>query len=199
MKLLQGKRCVLIVAHPDDEVLWAGGLVLLNKENDWTVISLCRKSDPDRAPKFFKSLDKLGAVGKIGDLNDEAGQSDLDPVLIEKTVMDLLPDNQYDLIITHNAEGEYTRHKRHEEVSHAVTRLIKEGKLKTKQYWQFAYEDGKGEYLPRAMPGCDIKIKLKEAAWKEKYNIITNIYGFAESSFEARTTPKTEASMRIKV
>jgi len=57
------KNCALIVAHPDDETLWAGGTVLINPEVNWEIISLCRKSDEDRNPKFFKSLMLLEISG----------------------------------------------------------------------------------------------------------------------------------------
>jgi LmbE family N-acetylglucosaminyl deacetylase len=34
----QGGRYAVIVAHPDDEVLWAGGLMLMHPDSNWTVI-----------------------------------------------------------------------------------------------------------------------------------------------------------------
>ena len=33
-------KCVVIVAHPDDETLWAGGTILMNPDNDWTKTTL---------------------------------------------------------------------------------------------------------------------------------------------------------------
>jgi hypothetical protein len=33
--------------------------------------------------------------------------------------------------------------------------------------------------------------------WQKKYDIITRIYGFAEDSFEAKTTPRLEAFWRF--
>ena len=71
---MTGKRAVVIVAHPDDETLWAGGTILLNRKYRWTVVTLCRRSDPDRAPKFFRVLARLGAEGKMGDLDDGPAQ-----------------------------------------------------------------------------------------------------------------------------
>src|SRR4030042_2372337 len=70
-------RCAVIVAHPDDETLWAGGFILTNPEVKWTVVTICRKSDTDRAPKFFKALEELGAAGYMGDLDDGPEQSAL--------------------------------------------------------------------------------------------------------------------------
>ena len=42
------ENAVVIVAHPDDETLWAGGTILMHPETHWTILTLCRTSDPDR-------------------------------------------------------------------------------------------------------------------------------------------------------
>jgi hypothetical protein len=35
-------KAAIIVAHPDDETIWSGGLILKKPEWQWTVLSLCR-------------------------------------------------------------------------------------------------------------------------------------------------------------
>ena len=64
------KCVVLIVAHPDDETLWAGGTIL--SQPLWTFFILClsRSSDPERAEKFYKVLKVLKSDGTMGDLDD---------------------------------------------------------------------------------------------------------------------------------
>jgi len=57
------QRAAVVVAHPDDETLWCGGYVVAHSEFDWRIVTLCRASDPDRAPKFRRVLERLGAVG----------------------------------------------------------------------------------------------------------------------------------------
>ncbi len=195
----KNSRCAVIVAHPDDETLWVGGLILMHPEVSWTVVTICRKSDPDRAPKFFKVVRKLNADGFMADLDDGPEQNPLDNAEIQNTIMQMLPSERYDLIITHGQAGEYTRHLRHEETSAAVLALCESHRLRTGRLWMFAYEDGGREYLPRAIEKADLKIELHNEIWQEKYNIITNIYGFDEYSFEARTTPGIEAFWRVKL
>jgi len=189
----QASDCAVIVAHPDDETLWTGGTILMHPETNWTVITICRRSDPDRAPKFLKALKKLGAIGARGDLEDRPEQNPLDSREVQDTIMELLPSDRFDLTITHGLWGEYTRHLRHEETSRAVLALWWAGKLSAKQIWMFAYEDGGGKYLPRPIKDADIHIKLQKEIWQKKYDIITKIYGFSPDSLEARTTPKEGA------
>ena len=187
------RNCVVIAAHPDDETLWAGGTILMHPESEWTVITLCRKSDPDRAPRFYKTLERLHATGAMGDIDDGPEQIPLDTRKVQSAILELLPSDSFDVIFTHGLCGEYTRHRRHEETAEAVRALWKSKELCAKELWMFAYEDGDGQYLPRAVDDGDVKIKLPDEIWHKKYNIITNVYGFSQDSFEAKTTPKEEA------
>ncbi len=186
-------KCAVIVAHPDDETLWAGGLILMNPQARWTVITICRRSDPDRAPKFLEALEALSASGAMGDLDDGPEQIPLSEQDIQDTIMELLPLNKFDLILTHSTSGEYTRHLRHEETAKAVLNLWNSDRLQAEQVWSFAYEDGGEKYLPRPEQNADLKINLPDDIWQKKYDIITKIYGFGKDSFEARTTPRQEA------
>jgi LmbE family N-acetylglucosaminyl deacetylase len=186
-------KSAIIAAHPDDETLWAGGAILLNPDVSWIIITLCRKSDSDRAPKFFKAIEKYKAVGAMGDLDDGPEQKPLNKETVQGTILDLLPNRKFDLIITHSTSGEYTRHLRHEETAKAVFALWDSDKLQAEQVWSFAYEDGGKKYLPRPDINADLHIKLPYNIWELKYKIITEIYGFDKESFEAKTTPKEEA------
>ncbi len=181
------------MAHPDDEVLWMGGTILMHPAMEWSVYSLCRQSDPDRAPRFHRTLGVLQATGGMGDLNDGPEQHPLPDAIIRDAVLSLLPDRHFDLIYTHSPTGEYTRHMRHEEVSRAVLNLWKESLIQADRIWLFAYEDGDRTYLPRAIPDAPQQIALPEDIWRQKYEIITSVYGFGPESFEAQTTPRQEA------
>lgn len=187
------KSVVLIVAHPDDETLWAGGTLLANPAWECFVLCLCRGSDLDRAPKFHAALSELGATGVIGDLDDGLDQDPLDSAVLARYILELLPPKHYDLAITHSPVGEYTRHRRHEEVSQAAIKLWSEDLLSTKSLWCFAYEDGNRAYLPTPIETATSHQELPTTIWKKKYEIMTRTYGFGEDSWEARATPKAEA------
>jgi LmbE family N-acetylglucosaminyl deacetylase len=194
----ENSKCAVIVAHPDDETLWAGGLMLMHPDVEWTVVTICRRSDPDRAPKFLRALKELNATGLMADLDDGPEQRPLNHDEVRKTIRMLLPSERFDLMITHGPSGEYTRHLRHEETAKAVLALWKEDRLPAEQLWTFAYEDGNRRYLPRAVEQADLLIELPDEIWQKKYSIITNIYGFSQNSWEARTTPRQEAFRCLK-
>jgi LmbE family N-acetylglucosaminyl deacetylase len=195
---MREKTALVVVAHPDDETLWVGGTILANPLWQWTVVSLCRGSDTDRAPKFFRVVDHMGAKGFIGDVDDGSDQAPLAADEVEAALLSLLPQKDWDVIYSHSPFGEYTRHRRHEEVSRAVTALWIRGDLVTQDLHLFAYEDGGREHLPEGIQDAHVLDTLEESIWQDKKNLITNLYGFAPGSWEAETTPRVEAFWRFE-
>jgi LmbE family N-acetylglucosaminyl deacetylase len=189
----KSKAVVVIVAHPDDETLWAGGTILSHPSWQWFIVCLCRRSDKERAPKFFKTLQILGAEGIMGDLDDGPEQKPLNEIELQHAILQLLPSTHFDLIISHNPNGEYTRHIRHEETGKAVIKLWHAAKISANELWTFAYEDGDKEYYPRPIENATFYRVLTKRIWLKKYSIITETYGFEKNSFEAETTPRAES------
>lgn len=190
-------RVAVIVAHPDDEVLWCGGLLLGHPGWRAFVACLTRGQDPDRAPRFRRVLERLGAQGAMGVLDDGPGQEPLPAGQVRAQILDLLPQRSYDLVLTHSCQGEYTRHRRHEETAAAVCALWADGSLDTAELWSFAYEDGGGAYLPRAQPEPSLRLDLSETIWAEKRRLLRDVYNFQDTSWEVRTTPRCEAFLRL--
>jgi hypothetical protein len=107
--MIEGKKIAMVVAHPDDESLWAGGLPLRFKDREWTIIccSIPRPQyKPQRAEQFFSACDALG-VQQLVLFNH---------VETELTVpfpwLDELQLDGFDTIVTHNSFGEY-QHEHH--------------------------------------------------------------------------------------
>lgn len=187
----------VLVAHPDDETLWAGGTLLAEPSWQPFVWSACRASDADRAPKFHRVMKQLGARGAMADLDDSPEQPPLTDEQVESSLLESLSTHHFDRVLTHSPLGEYTRHQRHEDVARAVLRLWLRGALSAAELWLFAYDDQGGSQLPRALENADITFELSPEVWQRKHRLITRDYGFAETSWEARATPRTEAFFRL--
>lgn len=197
MALKDLKTVVIIVAHPDDETLWAGGTILCHPSWSCFIISLCRGNDPDRGPRFYEALKMLKSEGKMGDFDDGPDQVPMKNEDVEQAILNLIPSKHSDIILTHNPSGEYTKHIRHEEVGEAVINLWNSGKISASEIRLFAYEDGHKTYYPKALTNASVYRPLTRRIWLRKYNIITRIYGFEEESWEAKTTPPAEAFWRF--
>lgn len=182
----------VVVAHPDDEILWCGGFLLTHPEFRWRIVTLCRGRDEDRAPKFRSILQRFEAQGEMADLDDGPDQTPLPDEQLNATVAQLLGGDRYDLILTHGPMGEYSTHRRHSECSRAVAAQWEAGIIDTRRLWMFAYTDCGRAFLPRVRPDADWRDVLPGDIWLEKRRLITEIYGFSPDSWEARTNPREE-------
>jgi hypothetical protein len=129
----------------------------------------------------------------MGDLDDGPEQKALDEKEVENYILKLLPEEHFDLIISHNPSGEYTRHLRHEETGKAVINLWHAGQIFTNELWTFAYEDGNKQYYPRPVKNTPIYNKLTQRIWLRKYRLITETYGFEKNSWESNSVTKSES------
>ena len=122
------KRVLVIIAHPDDELIWMGGTLLRHKK-DWntTVLCLTRKSDKDRYPKFKKACKMLGVKGVIYDLDDTTSN----PWNQEQVIKLIARHSKqpYDIVFTHGRNGEYG-HPRHKETNKIVNKIVDDKTLK---------------------------------------------------------------------
>ncbi len=194
----KGKAAIVVVAHPDDEILWAGGTILENPTWHWTVVAICRRDDPDRSQRYFRVLERIGAKGIIGNLDDGPDQSPLAEGEVEAALMSLLPSRRWDVVLTHSPFGEYTRHRRHEEVGRAVLALWSRGELLTRDLRLFAYEDGGRQYYPRAIKDAHIITTLNEESLRIKREMVESDYGFSAGSWEALTIPREEGFWQFR-
>lgn len=187
------KTVAVIVAHPDDETLWAGGTILNHPLWKCFIVCLSRRKDTDRSSRFFNVLKILKAEGIMGDLDDGPDQEPLDQKEVQRVILGLLPEKHYDLIISHSPSGEYTRHLRHEEVGQAVINLWHSGQISAPELWAFAYQDSNKAFYPKAIGNATIYDTLSKRIWQKKYSLITETYGFGKTSWEAETTPQQES------
>lgn len=105
-------KSVIVVAHPDDETLWAGGLAARGGFD--IICCSVPKTDPIRAWKFYNACKVLGANGKVLPFIEPGPNQPL----IGLEVLDL---NGYDTIYTHNKLGEYG-HLHHKQVHEYIVK-----------------------------------------------------------------------------
>jgi LmbE family N-acetylglucosaminyl deacetylase len=190
------RSAVVIVAHPDDETIWCGGLILQNPEWDWTIMSLCRGDDADRAPKFHRACERYGAQAIITELDDGQPLAEIDPRKeIAWPIRYHLGGQEWDLVVTHGQAGEYG-HQRHREVHAEVMRLSQRGLLNCREVWTFSCHCDAARAFCRARKDSDIMLPLTDAQLAEKKRIVREMYGYGSDSFELRVCTSPEGFHR---
>ncbi len=194
-KFNRNGSAIAIVAHPDDETIWCGGFIVKHPQFNWTIFSLCRAGDKDRAPKFHRVCKYYNAKAIITDLEDD-GQLTVKQTLpiIKKLILKKIGGKKFDFILTHGANGEYG-HPRHLGVQQAVKRLIDNGRLKAKMifYFNYAKSERKKFSPPIAKRNTEFLFHLSAKEFSQKKKVMTELYGFAPNGIDTSYCANPEA------
>ncbi|MFC1652454.1 hypothetical protein ACFL3F_01930 [Planctomycetota bacterium] len=186
-------RCAVIVARPGDETLWAGGLLTMHPEVNWTLAALTGGKDPDQVQRFQEAAAVYGATAVLGSLYDDQDGQPMASLRVERAIMELLPSDRFEVLVTHAMWGEYTRDGRSEEVGNALQVLHGNQRLLAPKLLCFAYDDQDGQIPPQADTDADIQCALPEQIWRAKMKTMHSVYGYAKKDWRVRNAPKHEA------
>ena len=197
LELKEKLRALVIVAHPDDEVIWMGGVMMRFKNVDWTVLSLCRASDTDREPKFRRVMECLEAKGFIEDLEDDDVMSVQESVpKIEKLVLEFLKTKKFEYLFTHGLNGEYG-HDRHIGTHLAIKSLLKTKKISFQDVYFFNYQKQDNKKNPIISgKNSEYFLKLNEEEYSEKKRIVAEMYGYPYDGIDVNLCSKVEAFIK---
>lgn len=123
---LSKPKALLVVAHPDDETIFAGGLILLSRETRWTIVCCSNEGNPTRQNEFLCACEFLAK---------HSGNS-IEPIFLNlllkseerldhhALIKALSPYAKgYDIVFTHNSQGEYG-HEHHKLVHNCVIESV---------------------------------------------------------------------------
>jgi LmbE family N-acetylglucosaminyl deacetylase len=129
---LKGYNKLMIVAHPDDEILWGGKALI---EDDYLVVCITCGTVKSRVYEFVTVMhetnDKYIMLGYPDKTNGERDNWESVYDDIEKDLIAITKLKDWELIVVHNPDGEYG-HQHHKMASQFVTSLVDD---KSKLYY----------------------------------------------------------------
>ena len=129
---LTGINKLMIVAHPDDDILWGGAHLI---EDNYLVVCITCGTNKTRVNEFKQVMEKthdkyimLGYPDKTNGERDNWNSSKENMMKDLSAIIDL---KDWDVIVVHNPDGEYG-HQHHKMASQFVTSLVSD---KSKLYY----------------------------------------------------------------
>lgn len=106
-------KAAIVMAHPDDETIWTGGLLLTKKNWYWKIFIATNYETDDRPNEFKKAVEKYKSHGifnleyeftRVMPDIQEYSKLNKNEIFQKLNTVDL---SAFDVIFTHNLDGEY--------------------------------------------------------------------------------------------
>ena len=165
----QENENLMIVAHPDDETIWGGAHLI---EGNYTVLCITNGNNKERKTEFKKAIKLTHSKGIILSYPDKTnGKRDnwnSSKKKITKEIKKIIQSKNWNLIVTHNPDGEYG-HIHHKMISQIVTKIVKKDKETNKLVYFGKYTSRKNK--------ANLKNEktIKSSMYKKKLKIC-NVY-----------------------
>lgn len=192
-------RALLVVAHPDDETIFAGGLILLSRETRWTVVCCTDEGNPTRQDEFFCACEFLAQhSGNCVESVFLSLSPKRDGHVEHRAVVKALTSytTGYDIVFTHNSQGEYG-HEHHKLLHRCVIESISNPNT-----WVFISPGSKNvnqDELRSKIPNGNVSLdltseilRLKVQAFQDCHVSQAMVYGYDPVSNELHNTDLKE-------
>ena len=164
---LDGCRKLMIVAHPDDDYIWGGAHLF---EGDYFVVVLTNARNECRRAEFETMLKNYGGKGLILGYPDKVGGRKSDWTFwepsIKKDIQTLINYKDWDLVVTHNEEGEYG-HVHHKATHRLTVEAFRELGNPTELYFFGTYY--RKVDLPEDLPSIDEEAAARKLQYTGVY------------------------------
>ncbi|OCT16400.1 hypothetical protein A8709_02940 [Paenibacillus pectinilyticus] len=111
---------IMIVAHPDDEMIFGGAQLI--QEKGWLVICVTNGNNKLRRKEFQKVMKKVQAEFEMWEYEDK-WDGDFDQLRLKADIAEVLARKPIAKVVTHNLKGEYG-HTQHIAISKIVHELV---------------------------------------------------------------------------
>jgi LmbE family N-acetylglucosaminyl deacetylase len=190
---------LLVVAHPDDETIFAGELIIRSRETRWTVVCCTDEGNRTRQDEFLCACEFLAQhsgnyvepvfLGVIPQHDGHIEHLSLAKALTSHAI-------GYDIVFTHNSQGEYG-HELHKLVHRCVIESISNPNT-----WVFISPGSKNvnqEEFRSKMPNGNFTLdlssqilRLKVQAFQECHVSQARLYGYNPVSHKLFNTDLEE-------
>ena len=185
---LEGYDKLMIVAHPDDEMLWGGAHLL---EDNYLVVCITCGGDKVRVNEFKAVMnatnDRYIMLNYPDKTNGERDNWDKVYDDITKDINEIIDLKSWETVVTHNPQGEYGNI--HHKMTNAIVTELMENKDKTGKLYYFGRYHSKkkiNEFYSEMTPIEDIYFKQKRqilGMYTSQYFIQTmfdHMYGYED-------------------
>jgi LmbE family N-acetylglucosaminyl deacetylase len=153
------QRVLMLVAHPDDEALFGFHDLYYNNV---TVICFTCGSNPKRRAEFECSARTLKFQGHMLNYIESQGgpnridswKNITDATFYQNEVRPLIGDNHYDIVVSHDADGEYhnIQHIRVHEIAQHTAKALNISFASFRERWDLNYTKELIETKQRLLP-----------------------------------------------